>query len=160
MEQLFTDQQRTALSRHMNVALIQASERLEAGKVPVISLLIDPKTLEIVAESPDTSDENALGHATMNCIAARASMATENDYICSGLWLVTTKEPCPMCAMAAVHSRVGAVFYSASDSDVGALGSRFNLHLEPQLNHHYPVYRHLSGAEGQRIWHRYTCQSP
>ncbi|KAJ8367639.1 hypothetical protein AAFF_G00314260 [Aldrovandia affinis] len=43
-------------------------------------------------------------------------------YICSGYDLYVTREPCVMCAMALVHSRIGRVFYGTGSVD-GALGT-------------------------------------
>jgi len=42
--------------------------------------------------------------------------------------------------MALVHSRIRRVFYGSNDSDIGALGSRYNLHVQEGLNHHYEVF--------------------
>nr|KAJ3418788.1 adenosine deaminase, tRNA-specific 3 [Polyrhizophydium stewartii] len=63
-------------------------------------------------------------------------------YLCSGLDLYVTREPCAMCAMALVHSRIRRVFYGER-SDEGALGSAHKLHVHPSLNHHYLVFRDL-----------------
>lgn len=49
------------------------------------------------------------------------------------------QEPCAMCAMALVHSRVRRVVYSVRDPSGGALGGRLRLHRYRSLNHHYQV---------------------
>lgn len=51
------------------------------------------------------------------------------------------QEPCAMCAMALVHSRVRRVVYCLPDPRFGALGSRYRLHGQRSLNHHYLVFR-------------------
>ncbi|KAG8189448.1 hypothetical protein JTE90_012520 [Oedothorax gibbosus] len=51
-----------------------------------------------------------------------------------------SREPCVMCAMALVHSRIRRVFYSTSTS-WGALGSHCKLHILNGLNHHYEVFK-------------------
>ncbi|KAL8619697.1 hypothetical protein ACOMHN_025783 [Nucella lapillus] len=61
-------------------------------------------------------------------------------YLCTGYHAYMAVEPCPMCSMALLHSRVSRVFYSASQAD-GALGSRYKLHTIPSLNHHFEVFR-------------------
>ena len=124
-------------------------------KIPYCAALINPETLEIIVESEDTSNLHPLQHATMNCIDIRAKNAKTNEYICSNLWLLLTREPCPMCAMAAVHSRVSMVIYGSENEQFGALGSRFNLHLEGQLNHHYKVFKNLQGNKCREIWEKY-----
>lgn len=68
--------------------------------------------------------------------------AKENgqSYICTGYDLYVTREPCVMCAMALVHSRINRVFYAAVTAD-GALGSRYKIHCQKDLNHHFEVYK-------------------
>ncbi|CAG5121756.1 unnamed protein product [Candidula unifasciata] len=61
-------------------------------------------------------------------------------YLCTGYDLYVTQEPCVMCSMALVHSRIGRVFYGSSQRD-GALGSHYKIHCQPGLNHHYSVFK-------------------
>ena len=42
--------------------------------------------------------------------------------------------------MALVHSRIGRVFYGKPDKDGGGLGSKYKIHLQDGLNHHFEVY--------------------
>jgi len=125
-------------------------------QVPICAALIRPSDLGIVAEGSDCSTLDPLGHATMNCIEDCCKNSKEGDYLCSGLWLLLTREPCAMCAMAAVHSRVGMVIYGCENEELGALGSRYTLHLEKQLNHHYTVFKHLLRYECSQIWGKYS----
>ncbi|XP_038626993.1 probable inactive tRNA-specific adenosine deaminase-like protein 3 [Tachyglossus aculeatus] len=67
-------------------------------------------------------------------------------YICTGYDLYVTSEPCVMCAMALVHSRIQRVFYGASSPD-GALGTRYKIHSKEDLNHHFEVFRGILGTE-------------
>lgn len=61
-------------------------------------------------------------------------------YLCTGYWVFLLTEPCPMCAMALLHSRVARIFYGAVNRNVGVLGTRAVLHTVPGLNHRYRVW--------------------
>lgn len=72
--------------------------------------------------------------------------AGEKPYLCTGYDCYVVREPCAMCAMALVHSRVRRVVYSVRDSIGGALGGLLRLHNHRSLNHHYQVF-HLPVAK-------------
>ncbi|KAF8064479.1 TAD3 [Scenedesmus sp. PABB004] len=70
-------------------------------------------------------------------------------YLCTGYDAFLAAEPCTMCAMALVHSRVARVVYCRRDAARGALGGASRLHAARSLNHHYRVYHMpLAQADG------------
>lgn len=61
-------------------------------------------------------------------------------YLLSGCTAILSHEPCVMCAMALLHSRIDAVVYLERNEVSGALGSNCFLHSIDSLNHHFPVF--------------------
>lgn len=68
------------------------------------------------------------------------NLAKYGPYLGTGYDVYLSEEPCMLCAMALVHSRVRTVFYERSMAN-GALGSLAKLHTVRALNHHYEVYQ-------------------
>ena len=81
-----------------------------------------------------------------------AIRAVQDQYVCTGFDVFLSHEPCPMCAMALVHSRVARVFYAHPYPECGALGSVHSLHTIKSLNHSFQVFCGvLAGEEGQDL---------
>ncbi|XP_050689853.1 uncharacterized protein LOC126982113 isoform X2 [Eriocheir sinensis] len=77
---------------------------------------------------------------TTTTTTSTTTTTTSSSYICTGCDVYLTHEPCMMCAMALLHSRVRRVFYLIPDPHLGALGSRTRLHTLPGINHRYEVF--------------------
>jgi tRNA(adenine34) deaminase len=72
-------------------------------------------------------------------LALRDAAAALGTWRLEGCALVVTVEPCPMCAGAAWAARIGLVAFGAADPRAGALGSLYNLGVDPRLNHEFEV---------------------
>jgi tRNA(adenine34) deaminase len=88
-----------------------------------------------VAEGRNRVEEltDAAAHAEM-LVLAEASRRRRNWRL-TGHTLVVTLEPCAMCAMAAVWSRVDRIVYGAADPKAGAAWSLYNIPQDKRLNH-------------------------
>jgi tRNA(Arg) A34 adenosine deaminase TadA len=90
------------------------------------------------AGASTASATDGTGEAT----ADAGEPAPAQHHLCADCDVYLTHEPCPMCAMALVHSRVRRIMYALPVAD-GALGSRYELHAERSLNHHFCAIRNV-----------------
>ena len=121
----------------MELALEEARRALAHDDVPVGAVvLVDG---DVIArrhnERELTGDPTA--HAEM--LAMRDAATVLGTWRLDGATVVVTLEPCPMCAGALQQARVTRVVYGAADMKAGALGSLYNLGVDPRLNHELEV---------------------
>lgn len=120
------------------------SETTEIEKripAPGSCLIVDPKSQKTLGSGKD-SDAHPLHHCVINALSAVADNPDQpkSAYLCSGYDCYVYLEPCVMCSMALLHSRIRRVFYVQSNPK-GGLGSIYSLHFCKQLNHHFEVFR-------------------
>jgi tRNA(adenine34) deaminase len=77
--------------------------------------------------------KDATAHAEM--LAITQAEAAMEDWRLNDCDLYVTKEPCPMCAGAIVHTRLRRVIFGCPDPRGGAAGGLMNILQMPQLNH-------------------------
>lgn len=120
-----------------------------------------PPTASLRASGYDTriSANHPLKHAAFNCIRNIATIRTQppfsemqatrngGDYLLTSMSLFVTHEPCPMCCMALLHSRVREVFYLYKSKRGGGFESAFGVHGRRDLNHRFEVWRY----EGEEV---------
>lgn len=124
----------TVDERFMRRALELARQAEQEGEVPVGAVLV--KEGRIVGEgwNRPIAGHDPTAHAEIQ--ALRDAARNLANYRLPGTTLYVTLEPCPMCAGAIVHARVGRVVYAASDPRGGAAGSVFDLlPTDSRFNH-------------------------
>jgi tRNA-specific adenosine deaminase 3 len=88
-----------------------------------------------------TSPPHKISKLNADQMHHEASSGKQQSYLCTGYDIYLDQEPCVMCAMAMVHSRVRRVFYSKTNPSDGVLETYQRLHTIKSLNHRYRVFR-------------------
>jgi len=117
----------------MREALRQAQKAFEASEVPVGAVVV--RAGKIIARAYNQVEllKDATAHAEM--LALTQAEAAVGDWRLTDCDLYVTKEPCPMCAGALVHTRVRRLIFGCADPSAGAAGSVMNLLQMPAFNH-------------------------
>ena len=112
-------------------------DRHDHGDVPIGAVVVLDGKVIASRHNERELQGDPTAHAEVLALrdAARAIGSSRLD----GATLVSTLEPCPMCAGAAWLARVDRVVFGADDMKAGALGSLYNLGADPRLNHEFDV---------------------
>lgn len=121
----------------MELALEQAALAGQAGEVPVGALVI--KDGEIIGRGHNRNLLNNDPTAHAEIIALREAAAHLGNHRLSGCMMITTIEPCSMCAGALIHARISRLVYGSADIKAGAVGSVLEVLNHPRLNHKMEV---------------------
>lgn len=121
----------------MGEALRQARLAFARDEVPVGAVVV--RAGRVIARAYNQVEllKDATAHAEM--LALTQAEAAVGDWRLTDCTLYVTKEPCPMCAGAVVHTRLQRVVYGAPDPKAGAAGSAMNLLQCAGLNHRCEV---------------------
>jgi tRNA(adenine34) deaminase len=116
----------------MREALRLAQEAGAEGEVPVGAVVVRDGVIVASGKNRRESGKNALCHAELEAIGgACRALGGWRLWQCE---LFVTLEPCPMCAGAAINSRLRRVVFGARDPKAGSCGSVVNL-FELPYNH-------------------------
>jgi len=129
----------------MHEALRLAAKARAADEAPVGAVVVREEKIISRAYNQVELLKDATAHAEM--LALTAAEAALGDWRLTDCDLYVTKEPCPMCAGAIVHTRIRRVIFGCSDIRAGAAGTVMNLLQHKALNHRCQVTSGVLQAE-------------
>jgi tRNA(adenine34) deaminase len=129
----------------MREALRLAAKAAASDEVPIGAVIA--KSGRIIGRGYNQVEllKDPTAHAEILAITQAA--AAVGDWRLNDCDLFVTKEPCPMCAGAAVHARLRRVVFGCEDLRGGAAGGVINLLQMPQLNHRCDINRGVLAQE-------------
>jgi tRNA(adenine34) deaminase len=140
----------------MGEALRQARRAYRAGEVPVGAVVAREGRIIARAFNQVELLKDATAHAEM--LAITQAEESVGDWRLNDCTLYATKEPCPMCAGALVHARLGRVVFGAADPKAGAAGSALNLLQFPTLNHRCAITAGVREPECRELLQRFFAE--
>ncbi|GBQ90699.1 nucleoside deaminase [Asaia krungthepensis] len=117
MTRFYTSEARVGI---MADALNAAREAAGRGEVPVGALVFGPEG-QVLARASNEVEARHDPSAHAEILAMRAAAQALGSRSLLRCTLVVTLEPCPMCAAAMVHFRLGRVIYGAYDPKGGGV---------------------------------------
>jgi len=130
-------------------ALRLAREAGEAGEVPVGAVALHEGQVVGRGRNAREGTRDPTAHAELRAIQDAAR--TLGRWRLSGVTLVSTLEPCAMCAGAMVLARIDRLVFAAADPKAGAAGSLRSLPSDARLNHRFPVEQGLYAAQASAL---------
>ncbi|MEW6474745.1 MAG: nucleoside deaminase [Actinomycetota bacterium] len=134
----------------MEVALEEAAAAIAHGDVPVGAVVVGPAG-DVLAHRHNERELTGDPTAHAELLALRDAAARLGRWRLDDCVLVSTIEPCPMCAGAALAARIGTVVFGAPDAKAGACGSLYNLAADPRLNHDMAVVPGVRESEAAAL---------
>jgi tRNA(adenine34) deaminase len=129
----------------MRHALRLARSAARRGEVPVGAVAVHRGQVIAAASNRIERAGDATAHAEM--LVLRRAARLVGGWRLSGVSVVVTLEPCPMCAAAMVQARVDACVYGARDPKKGADGSVYDVLRHPANNHRVTVVEGVLATE-------------
>ena len=134
----------------MRLAMDEARAAAARGDVPVGAVIVD-RDGQILAQRHNEREQGADPTAHAEILALRDAAQRVGSWRLAGATLVVSLEPCVMCAGAIVSARVRRVVFGAADLKAGAVGSLYNVAVDPRLNHQVEVRHGVLADESAEL---------
>ncbi len=130
-------------------AFMLAEQAYENDEIPVGAVVVYND--QIIGKGYNQVEmlNDPTAHAEM--LAISAACETISEKYLSECTLYVTLEPCPMCAGAAMWSKLGTLVFGAQDARSGGCGSVFNIASNKKLNHQIEVIQGIMESESEYL---------
>ncbi|GCD73238.1 nucleoside deaminase [Acetobacter pasteurianus] len=122
----------------MALALQQAQLAAENGEVPVGAVLLDSNG-NVLAQAGNRVEELRDPSAHAEMLVMREAVQQRQGQKLADCTLFVSLEPCPMCAAAMAHFRLGRVVFGAYDPKGGGVEHGARLPYRPETLHRMEV---------------------
>ena len=133
----------------MAEALKQAKIAFEQDEVPVGAVIAHEGNIVAKAYNQIEMLKDPTAHAEM--IAVTQAANTLSSKWLNECVMYVTIEPCSMCAGALVLARIKKLFFGATDPEMGACGTCFNIVQSSKLNHQISVAHGILAEECSQL---------
>jgi tRNA(adenine34) deaminase len=133
----------------MQAALEQARAAEAADEVPIGAVILFDGEIIACGQNRVLRDSDPTAHAEV--VALRVAAQAIGNYRLTGCTVVSTLEPCAMCAGAMIHARIDRLLFAADDAKAGAAGSVLLVLNHAALNHQMTVDRGLLAEESTAL---------
>jgi tRNA(adenine34) deaminase len=133
----------------MEAALSEARAAEAAGEVPIGAVILFDGRIIAGGQNRVLRDGDPTAHAEI--VALRAAAHSIGNYRLTGCTLVSSLEPCAMCAGAMIHARIDRLVFAANDPKAGAAGSVLGVLNHAALNHQMALEQGLLAEESTAL---------
>lgn len=140
----------------MEAALEEARAAEAAGEVPVGAIVLFEDRVIARGQNRVLRDNDPTAHAEI--VALREAARVIGNYRLTGCTMISTLEPCAMCAGAMIHARIDRLVFAADDPKAGAAGSMLSVLNHAALNHQIVLERGLLANESARLLREFFQQ--
>jgi len=133
----------------MREALGEARAAEAAGEVPIGAVILFNDRIIARGQNRVLRDNDPTAHAEV--VALRVAARAIGNYRLAGCTLVSTLEPCAMCAGAMIHARIDRLLFAADDLKAGAAGSVLDVLNHAALNHQMAIEHGLLAEESTAL---------
>lgn len=138
---------------YMCLAYNRAIDAWRADEAPVGAVIELGGKVIAAAHNRRDGARDPTAHAEILALTKAAHAI--GDWRLNGATLYVTKEPCPMCAGAALMARLKRVVYAVADPKMGCLGGAADLNALTRLNHHLEITRGVLESECRDLLQAY-----